>query len=201
MHPLPRHIKLSLQTALTSVLALSLINVPASLLLMGVEPHTLVLASNYCFGIVTLLTFSLLSLDIISFLAMRTGLFSNATCRTNVRTVLSLVVAAVLVGLGVVTARNIAVERVTVPIKGLHPRLNGTTIVQLSDIHLGPFIGRSSMEKLVAMANQLNGDVVVITGDLVDSSVEVLWDAVVPIAGLTSRHGVYYCTGTGVVVL
>ena len=97
--------------------------------------------------------------------------------------------------LGSYYAHTIQIQRVAIPIKGLHPHLNGTTIVQLSDLHLGPFIGRSRMEMIVEKTNKLQGDIVMITGDLVDSYVEYLWEAVKPLEKLKTKYGVYYCTG------
>ncbi len=87
------------------------------------------------------------------------------------------------------------VERVTVPIKGLDPRLDGFTVVQLSDIHVGPTLGRDFVESLVATANGLAPDLVAITGDLVDGTVGRLGDHTAPLAGLRSRHGTFFCTG------
>ena len=111
------------------------------------------------------------------------------------RTLLSLMITLIMCVLGSYYAHTIQIQRVAIPIKGLHPRLNGTTIVQLSDLHLGPFIGRSRMEMIVEKTNKLQGDIVMITGDLVDSYVEYLWEAVKPLEKLKTKYGVYYCTG------
>jgi len=68
-------------------------------------------------------------------------------------------------------------------------------IVQLTDIHVGPTIGRTFMDDLVRKTNALEPDVIAITGDLVDGSVAELAEHVAPLAGLRARHGVYFCTG------
>ena len=44
--------------------------------------------------------------------------------------------------------------------------------MQLTDVHVGPTIGKDFIEQLVAKANALEPDMVAITGDLVDGSVE-----------------------------
>ena len=90
---------------------------------------------------------------------------------------------------------NLAIEHVTVPIKGLGKQMNGTTIIQVSDIHLGPFNGKSRLNSIVEKVNKLHGDIVVITGDLVDSSVESLKTTVTPLKKLKAKYGVYYITG------
>lgn len=73
--------------------------------------------------------------------------------------------------------------------------LSGYTLVQLSDIHAGETVGRGFIEKLVRRANALDPDMIVITGDLVDGSVEDLAPIVAPLASLRARDGVWFVTG------
>jgi predicted MPP superfamily phosphohydrolase len=73
--------------------------------------------------------------------------------------------------------------------------LDGTVIVQMSDIHVGPTIGRELIEDLVARSNALEPHLVAITGDLVDGSVENLRDQVAPLSQLKARWGVFFVTG------
>jgi predicted MPP superfamily phosphohydrolase len=87
------------------------------------------------------------------------------------------------------------IREVEVELKRLPPALSGTSIVQLSDIHIGPTIGRGFMESLVERTNALAPDVVVITGDLVDGRVHELAHAVAPLANLHPRWGVFFVTG------
>ena len=98
--------------------------------------------------------------------------------------------AAVRGGLGRVTLRELRVRLARLPAE-----LSGLTIVQLSDIHLGPTLGREFMQEIVARTNALEPDVIAITGDLVDGSVEHLREHVAPIADLRARHGVFFVTG------
>ena len=63
-------------------------------------------------------------------------------------------------------------KNVRVPIAKLPKALSGYTIVQLTDIHVGPTIGREFIEQIVRTTNALSPDVVAITGDLVDGSVD-----------------------------
>lgn len=73
--------------------------------------------------------------------------------------------------------------------------LDGFRIVQLSDLHIGPILGRSFAEETVARANALEPDLVAITGDVVDGSVHLLADEVAPLANLRAQHGVFFVTG------
>jgi predicted MPP superfamily phosphohydrolase len=84
---------------------------------------------------------------------------------------------------------------VPVPLTALPPELEGFRIVQVTDVHLGPTIGRRFMEHCVAMANALDADVVALTGDFVDGPVAQLREAVAPLAGLKARGGVFFVTG------
>ena len=106
-------------------------------------------------------------------------------------------VTALLVTLiGVVNARRLArVVHVDVPIAGLPAALRGFIIVQISDIHVGSTIKRGYLNAIVGAVNALKPDLVAVTGDLVDGSVERLAPHVAPLASLSARHGVYCVTG------
>jgi predicted MPP superfamily phosphohydrolase len=91
--------------------------------------------------------------------------------------------------------RRVVVKRVEVPLARLPAGLHGTNIVQLSDVHIGPTLGRRFLSRVVDKVNALQPEVVVITGDLVDGSVERLGPAVAVLARLRARHGVFFVTG------
>jgi hypothetical protein len=86
-----------------------------------------------------------------------------------------------------------AVRRVTIPIAGLHPDLEGMRIVQLSDIHLSPWKDRDDLERIVAQTNSLDPEIVAITGDLVDGSVALRGEDATPLADLSAPS--YFVTG------
>jgi predicted MPP superfamily phosphohydrolase len=107
--------------------------------------------------------------------------------------------AAVAASFSLIAMRSalgrIATKELEITLDRLPPPLDGTTLVQLSDIHVGPTIGRAFIEELVRRTNELNPDVVAITGDLVDGSVAELRDSVAPLKDLRARFGVYFVTG------
>lgn len=109
----------------------------------------------------------------------------------------TLVAATFLVStVGLFNARRTAsVVDVTVPIADLPAALRGFTIVQLSDIHVGPTIKRGYLEAIVRRVNSLDADMIAITGDLIDGSVEQLRDHAAPLGELRARHGTYCVTG------
>jgi predicted MPP superfamily phosphohydrolase len=106
----------------------------------------------------------------------------------------ALTLVATLVGYA--NARGPArVRDVEVPIASLPSQLAGFTIAQITDVHVGPTIERRHVEALVATVNELDADLVAITGDLVDGSVAELAHHTAPLARLAARHGTFFVTG------
>ena len=98
--------------------------------------------------------------------------------------------------LGFIDARRRPrVVDVTVPLPDLPPALQGFTIAQISDVHIGPTIKRDFLRGIVEIVNSLGVDLVAVTGDLVDGSVEQLGAHVEPLASLRARHGAFFVTG------
>jgi hypothetical protein len=91
--------------------------------------------------------------------------------------------------------RPLAVKRIKVPIARLPRGASGYRIVQITDIHVGPTIGKEFIEEIVTRVNDLAPDLVAITGDLVDGSVEELGALVAPLARLRAKDGVFFVTG------
>jgi predicted MPP superfamily phosphohydrolase len=105
-------------------------------------------------------------------------------------------ISSALTGYGIFQALRLPkVVDVTVPIKNLPDDLNGFRIVQISDIHVSHTIKRPFVEKVVDTVNELNPDLIALTGDLVDGSVEQLRDDVAPLANLRAPDGLYFITG------
>jgi predicted MPP superfamily phosphohydrolase len=97
---------------------------------------------------------------------------------------------------GLVNARRRAqVRSVDVPIADLPAALDGFTIAQISDIHIGSTIKRDYLSAIVDAVNALEPDMIAVTGDLVDGSVKQLSGHTEPMARLCARHGTYFVTG------
>lgn len=101
---------------------------------------------------------------------------------------------ATLIGLAHALRRARVID-VEVPIHDLPAALQGFTIAQISDIHVGPTIKRGYLDAIVDAVNGLNADVIAVTGDLVDGSVRDLSAHTAPLARLSARHGAYFVTG------
>lgn len=107
---------------------------------------------------------------------------------------LALAIFATLAGL-VIARRRPRVVKIDIPVAHLPKALHGFSIAQISDVHVGPTIKRGFVEGIVARVNGLNADLIAVTGDLVDGSVQQLSSHTAPLAGLAARHGVYFVTG------
>ncbi|MFJ8136670.1 metallophosphoesterase [Streptomyces sp. NPDC096013] len=91
--------------------------------------------------------------------------------------------------------RGPSVKRVTVPLAKLPRSAHGFRIAVVSDIHLGPLLGRGFAQKVVDTINATQPDLIAVVGDLVDGSVKNLGPAAAPLAGLKARHGSFFVTG------
>ncbi|MEU9091164.1 metallophosphoesterase [Streptomyces sp. NPDC048428] len=109
--------------------------------------------------------------------------------------------AAAVAGLGTTgygaygVLRGPRVKRVTVPLARLPRSAHGFRIAVVSDIHLGPVLGRAHTQRIVDTVNRTQPDLIAVVGDLVDGSVADLGPAAEPLARLRSRHGAFFVTG------
>jgi predicted MPP superfamily phosphohydrolase len=118
-------------------------------------------------------------------------LFVNRVVSTS-----ALAVAAGTVGYGTYgVLRGPRVKRVTVPLAKLPRAAHGYRIAVVSDIHLGPILGRAHTQRIVDTINATQPDLVAVVGDLVDGSVANLGPAAEPLARLTARDGSFFVTG------
>jgi hypothetical protein len=191
----------------TVVFVLLAVLVPATLISARLFPKAvpwLMYAAFSWLGCILLLFFALLTSDVVGALF---GLWERFGGGAPLDPEKRLFLARALAGTagavaatgavaGLIGARQkVEVKQVPLTLKKWPRGLDGYAIVQVSDIHLGPTIGRAFMEDLVARINALEPDLVAITGDLVDGSVEALREAAAPLAQLKSRHGTFFVTG------
>lgn len=93
-------------------------------------------------------------------------------------------------------SRRPVLTRVRVPLPGLPPPLSGLRVVQISDLHLGPFFGVRHLRHVIALAGALSPDVVALTGDFVGHrSLACLEAHAGELAALRAPRGIYACLG------
>jgi len=93
---------------------------------------------------------------------------------------------------GIINALISKVIRINLKFPGYKGK---TTILHLSDIHLGPIHQKASIERIVKETKELNPDIVVITGDMADGILKVKpeWlrpfdELTIPILYVTGNH-------------
>lgn len=173
------------------------------LFLVAEEPHPLSLAAYSCLGAYVFMLFFLVifsgveqAYQLLAWHCGRVQSSPDKMRRLALRPVLTVTFTAVLSVVGLLNAAQPpAVRTVEVPMPSLPASMNNLKVVLLSDIHLGPTVGRTKMEMFVRMVNTLQPDVTVIVGDLSDSEASALRSAVAPLGQLRSRLGTYFVTG------
>ncbi|MET7418045.1 metallophosphoesterase [Dactylosporangium sp. NPDC005555] len=106
------------------------------------------------------------------------------------------VLSVAAVGIGTWQAKSAPqVKRVPIRLAKLPASMAGFKIALVSDIHLGPLLGRSHTERIVRIINSVEADIVAIVGDLVDGSVAELGPAAEPLQDLRARQGSFFVTG------
>lgn len=161
--------------------------------LTSTEPHIVIFISSLCLATIIILSTLLGVTDVISYCARA---WSRDKFKNDKLRAWSCIVATILLlMIQRYVAEDIKVTRVKIPAPRGVKGLEGLTIAQLSDIHLGPNVGLTKLSKIVEITNHLEPDLIVITGDLIDSSFDSLQYAILPLAQLKSKLGVYYVTG------
>ncbi|MBW0448259.1 metallophosphoesterase [bacterium M00.F.Ca.ET.228.01.1.1] len=123
------------------------------------------------------------------------GMIALADWRTGTAAAVPLLaVLSTLIGL-FNARRRARVVTIEVPIDDLPAELDGFTIVQISDIHVGPTIKRRYVDAIVDAVNRLKPDLIAVTGDVVDGSVPQLTQHTQPLSRLSARHGAFLVTG------
>ncbi|PIK63012.1 putative transmembrane protein [Apostichopus japonicus] len=87
------------------------------------------------------------------------------------------------------------VNEIDIPIRELPSSLEQFSIVQVCDFHIGPWLWKEHVEKVVDKVNDLHPDIVVIVGDLVDLTTDKVLDAIQPLERLTSKKGIFFVGG------
>ncbi len=87
------------------------------------------------------------------------------------------------------------VHRVNLKFKDLPPSFDGFTITQISDVHSGSFTNTKKVNKGIDIINQLNSDLVLFTGDLVNNIASEMDKWKTSFARIEAKYGKYSIFG------
>ena len=87
------------------------------------------------------------------------------------------------------------INTVEIQLPGLPREMSGFSLIQLTDIHIGPLFKGDWLENVVARTNLAQPDLIAITGDFIDGSPNDLASDISPLGKLTAKYGVYGVTG------
>ena len=90
---------------------------------------------------------------------------------------------------------RLTIEHVDVPVANLPPEMDGLRIAQLSDIHIGDYMPPHEIARAVAMANGLQPDIAVVTGDFISGRGDALAVCITELSRLRAPLGVWGCNG------
>lgn len=102
---------------------------------------------------------------------------------------------AAILQAAMIEPRRLEVTNHRVSISKLPREFHGFRIAQLSDIHHSPFLSEEEISAAVRKTNELEPDLVVLTGDYISHSTEYISGCARVLGGLKARHGVYAILG------
>lgn len=96
-------------------------------------------------------------------------------------------------GIGIYNANKAPnIIHVNLEIEGLSTSIK---VAVLSDIHIGGLMDKHKIKEIVTLTNQLNADMIFLVGDIVDSQLKHVEDAVDELANLKAHDGIFYVLG------
>src|SRR6202035_3377837 len=96
---------------------------------------------------------------------------------------------------GIVRRNQFQISEIKVPIPNLPKDLDGLRIVQLTDIHLSPFLSEQEFARAVDMANETRAHLALVTGDLITRRGDPLDACLRQLSRLRADAGVLGCLG------
>ena len=169
---------------------------------------TLALNSKFIFGLIPLWwatwlkgatlawAFCLVAIYIAFELSSRIPPFDPARRKVLVATRAALCAAPIAAtGFGVLVRKQFDVREIDIAIRGLPPDLHGLRMVQISDIHLSPFLNETELAYVIDMANETKAQLALVTGDLITTRRDPLDACIQQLKRLKADAGVLSCLG------
>jgi uncharacterized protein len=100
-----------------------------------------------------------------------------------------------LTGIAMAQLNNVRVRRFILPIVDLPKELDGMTIAQVSDMHVGRFTKGEVLQKTIRLVNEMRADLVLLTGDLINDALADLDTGLEIAQAMEARFGVAIIEG------
>lgn len=150
----------------------------------------------YYMGIAIYLLMIFFSTDLFLILNKKLNLFPNIKDKSLLFTIIFFILIIGLMALGSFNAKHSYVKNYDIKVdkEFKEDKLN---IVLISDIHLGDIIGTSRLKSMVNEINPLNPDIVLISGDLIDSSIQPFIEnnMASELGKIKSKYGTFFSLG------
>ncbi len=157
-------------------------------------PRPIVMLFNVAFGAIALLAVMQIVSDIVMLLSMALpgGGWTIPPAWRYAEALTAMLLAAV----GVQQAARVPpLKNVEVVIANLPSSFDGYTILHLTDLHISRLFPASWARAVVERSNALQADLIAISGDLIDGSIEMRRADVEPLRALRARDGVWVVSG------
>ena len=157
----------------------------------------LIRISHLAFGIISCLLVYVAISDIIFVFAAILTLFISIDIKLLSQVLLGLIVVVTSFTfiIGTINSSRIAVKKVEIFLKKLPKSFDGFRIAQISDLHIGSIIKHAYVQKVVNITNNLQADLIALTGDFIDGEVDKLRFDAQPLSKLKSKYGSFFVTG------
>ncbi len=111
--------------------------------------------------------------------------------------IITLSIISVIIIAGYINARNPTIKNLNITINKKQIGFDKLNIVAVSDIHLGTMVNKTKIKRLIHNIKQLNPDLVLIAGDIIDDNIKVVkhYDLLKYFKDLNPKYGVYSCLG------
>lgn len=104
-------------------------------------------------------------------------------------------ISIVSTGVALAQVRTFRVRELDIPVPGMPRSLDGATIAHVSDIHVGRFTSGPVLKHISDATSALRCDLVLVTGDIIDHSLDDLPAALECLGAMDSRSGTFLCEG------
>lgn len=156
-------------------------------------PRTVIILFNWSYSFVLFLAITQIALDVVALVSL---LISHPLeILPNVRYAAA-VLALLLATFGVYQAIRVPpLKDVTIEIDNLPREFEGYQLLQLTDMHITNLFNAKWTAATVKKAMALNVDLILVTGDVIDGTLDNRREDVAPLSDLHAPDGVYATTG------